>query len=68
MVVDEGRALVIGVNKWDSCRDREAKLAAIRAALHGGWINVLITDRFVADGLLAGDELPVHTYSVESSD
>jgi GTP-binding protein len=33
MVVDEGRALVIGVNKWDSCRDREAKLAAIRDRL-----------------------------------
>src|SRR3546814_11971553 len=33
MVVDEGRALVIGVNKWDACRDREARLAAIRARL-----------------------------------
>src|SRR3546814_565817 len=33
MVVEEGRALVIGVNKWDSCRDREAKLAAIRDRL-----------------------------------
>jgi GTPase len=33
MVVDEGRALVIGVNKWDACRDREAKLAAIHDRL-----------------------------------
>src|SRR3546814_11818115 len=33
MVVDEGRALVIGVNKWDACRDREARLAAIRDRL-----------------------------------
>jgi GTP-binding protein len=33
MVVEEGRALVIGVNKWDACRDREARLAAIHARL-----------------------------------
>ena len=33
MVVEEGRALVIGVNKWDSCRDRDAKLAAIHDRL-----------------------------------
>ena len=33
MVVDEGRALVIGVNKWDACRDREEKLAAIHDRL-----------------------------------
>ncbi len=33
MVVDEGRALVIGVNKWDACRDREARLAAIHDRL-----------------------------------
>ncbi|MGF1593391.1 MAG: ribosome biogenesis GTPase Der [Kiloniellaceae bacterium] len=32
-VVEEGRALVIGVNKWDACRDREAKLAAIHDRL-----------------------------------
>ncbi len=31
------------------------KLAAIRAALRGGWINVLITDQYVAEGLLAED-------------
>lgn len=30
MVVEEGRALVIGVNKWDACRNRDAALAAIR--------------------------------------
>ncbi len=33
MVVDEGRALVIGVNKWDSCRDRDAALAAVHDRL-----------------------------------
>jgi len=33
MVVEEGRALVIGVNKWDACRDREAKLQAIHDRL-----------------------------------
>ncbi|WP_299392984.1 ribosome biogenesis GTPase Der [Pelagibius sp.] len=33
MVVDEGRALVIGVNKWDACRDREAALKGIRDRL-----------------------------------
>ncbi len=33
MVVDEGRALVIGVNKWDACRDRDAALAGIRQRL-----------------------------------
>ena len=33
MVVEEGRALVIGVNKWDSCRDRDAALAGIHDRL-----------------------------------
>ena len=33
MVVDEGRALVIGVNKWDSCRERDEKLKAIHDRL-----------------------------------
>lgn len=33
MVVEEGRALVIGVNKWDACRERDAKLAAIHDRL-----------------------------------
>ncbi|MEQ8357104.1 MAG: ribosome biogenesis GTPase Der [Kiloniellaceae bacterium] len=33
MVVDEGRALVIGVNKWDACRERDAALAGIRDRL-----------------------------------
>lgn len=33
MVVDEGRALVIGVNKWDACRDRDAALAGIHDRL-----------------------------------
>jgi DNA-binding transcriptional regulator LsrR (DeoR family) len=30
------------------------KVAAIRGALAGGWVNVLITDRFTAEALLAG--------------
>lgn len=30
----------------------QRKIPAIRGALHGGWINVLITDRFTAAGLL----------------
>lgn len=30
------------------------KLAAIRGALKGGWINVLITDRFTAASLIEG--------------
>jgi len=33
MVVDEGRALVIGVNKWDACRERDAALAGIHDRL-----------------------------------
>ena len=33
MVVDEGRALVIGVNKWDSVGDRDAALTGIRQRL-----------------------------------
>jgi DNA-binding transcriptional regulator LsrR (DeoR family) len=32
----------------------ERKLAAIRGALEGGWINVLITDRFTAEKLIPG--------------
>ena len=32
-VVDEGRALVIGVNKWDACTDRQAAMGAIRDRL-----------------------------------
>jgi DNA-binding transcriptional regulator LsrR (DeoR family) len=30
-----------------------SKLQAIRGALAGGWINVLITDRFTAERLVA---------------
>ncbi len=33
MVVDEGRALVLAVNKWDACRDREATMKALRDRL-----------------------------------
>jgi GTP-binding protein len=33
MVVDEGRALVIGVNKWDACRDREGAMKVLRDRL-----------------------------------
>ena len=32
-IVDEGRALVIALNKWDICRDREAALRALRDRL-----------------------------------
>ncbi len=32
-VVDEGRALVIGVNKWDACEDRQGAMQAIRDRL-----------------------------------
>jgi len=32
-VVDEGRALVIALNKWDACVDREATLARVRDRL-----------------------------------
>ncbi len=32
-VVEEGRALVIGVNKWDACADRQAAMGAIRDRL-----------------------------------
>ncbi len=32
-VVDEGRALVIGINKWDACKDRPGVLAAVRDRL-----------------------------------
>ena len=31
--VEEGRALVIAVNKWDACADRQAALAALRDRL-----------------------------------
>ncbi len=33
MVVDEGRALVVAVNKWDLCADREATLKRLRDRL-----------------------------------
>ncbi len=32
-VIEEGRALIVVVNKWDACADREATLAALRARL-----------------------------------
>jgi len=32
-VIDEGRALVIAINKWDACTDREATMRAIRDRL-----------------------------------
>lgn len=34
----------------------ERKIAAIRGALRGGWINVLITDRYTAESLLNNAE------------
>jgi GTP-binding protein len=33
LVVDEGRALVIAVNKWDACPDREATMKRVRDRL-----------------------------------
>ncbi len=33
LVVDEGRALVIAVNKWDACPDREAAMKQVRDRL-----------------------------------
>ncbi len=33
MVVDEGRALVIGINKWDACADRDAAMRKLRDRL-----------------------------------
>ena len=33
MVVEEGRALVIGVNKWDACVEREAAMQTVRDRL-----------------------------------
>ncbi len=33
MVVEEGRALVIGVNKWDACAEREAAMQTLRDRL-----------------------------------
>lgn len=38
----------------------ERKLAAIRGALEGGWINVLITDRYTAEKLIPGVRSGVH--------
>lgn len=38
----------------------ERKLSAIRGALEGGWINVLITDRFTAEKLIPGTRGGVH--------
>ena len=32
-VVEEGRALIIAINKWDACTDREAAQAAVRDRL-----------------------------------
>lgn len=33
MVVDEGRALVVAVNKWDACRDRQGAMKTLRDRL-----------------------------------
>jgi len=33
MVIDEGRALVVAVNKWDACRDRQGTMKALRDRL-----------------------------------
>ena len=57
---------VIGMDLEDLRRSRRVvgiagggrKLAAIRGALKGKWINVLITDRATAEALLAGTAAP----------
>ena len=33
LVVDEGRALVVAVNKWDACRDRQGAMKTLRDRL-----------------------------------
>jgi DNA-binding transcriptional regulator LsrR (DeoR family) len=38
-----------------------SKTPAIRAALLGGWVNCLITDRFTAERLLAADRSALRT-------
>ncbi|CCG09109.1 Small GTP-binding protein domain [Pararhodospirillum photometricum DSM 122] len=40
MVVDEGRALVIGVNKWDACTDRGATLQRVADRLESSLAQV----------------------------
>ena len=35
-VVDEGRALLIAVNKWDACADRAAATRTIRSSCSPG--------------------------------
>ena len=44
-----------------------SKTLAIRAALLGGWINCLITDRWTAERLLAGDRPAVRTRQIREA-
>ncbi len=44
------------------------KLAAIRGALEGGWINVLITDRYTAEKLIPGARGGVHLPHLAASE
>jgi DNA-binding transcriptional regulator LsrR (DeoR family) len=46
----------------------ERKLAAIRGALEGGWINVLITDRYTAEKLVPGARGGVHLPDLAASE
>lgn len=61
-VIGISRAQLRKVRRTVGVAGGERKLAAIRGALEGGWINVLITDRFTAERLIqsvrAGVPLP----------
>jgi DNA-binding transcriptional regulator LsrR (DeoR family) len=46
----------------------ERKLAAIRGALEGGWINVLITDRYTAEKMIPGARGSVHLSNLAASE
>jgi DNA-binding transcriptional regulator LsrR (DeoR family) len=58
------RVIGMGLHQLRGCRRSvgiaggERKLAAIRGALRGRWINILITDNRVAEGLVAEREAP----------
>ncbi len=55
----DGRVMGMQLQQLKQCRRAvgiaggQRKIAAIRGALAGGWINVLITDRYTAEALVA---------------
>lgn len=59
-VVSMGLETLRGVRRCVGIAGGHRKIAAIRGALAGGWINVLITDRYTAQQLVAD---PNATYS-----